>query len=319
MLRRAPLLPLLALALAIPPLGGCSPKPKLTTVAVPEAGVTMRYDLTPGQEYKGRVRMRNAVQTPVGEVLTVLQFDVVMVVTDNDKDGGKLVRATVNAIDLNLRLPDGIPAAAAGGITPEAAAALNGTELRFRLDDHGEVSDEPEVPENAPMELKAILGMLTSSLTSAFVRVPDQAVKDGGSWDAASKKPKDGVKSSSSTGTLAGLGRNEAGDELAELGYVSEMEATRQGQDVKVKQKVKASFSTTGGYPVQIKRDINNEVVGQGTLLTEIEASWTKGTKHAVEGGANPGEDVQTITDPCDPDYVGADECKTDPAADAPK
>ena len=310
-----------ALALALPLAGGCGKtKSKLTEVAVPEAGVSMRYDLAPGQEYTGHLKMKNTMATPVGDVITSIEFDTVLVASANEDASGKLVRATVKDIKLEMRLPEGIPAAMAGGITPEAAAALNGMELRFNLSELGEVSNEPEPPEAAPMETKAIIGMITGALTSGFVRVPPQPVKDGESWDAKSKETKATVKSATHTGTLKGLGRNEAGEEIAQLEFVANIEAEREGQAIKVKQDVKASFSTTGGYAASVERTINNEIVGQGTLLSEIEAAWKKGGKQPVEAAAPTGE-VQTITDPCDPDYVGAEECPTaaPPAETAPE
>jgi hypothetical protein len=324
MLRRSASSLLVALALVLPLSAGCGKtKQKLTEVEVPEAGVSMRYDLTPGQQYAGHITMRNTIPTPVGDVLTMIEFDVAMVVSANEEAGSKLVRATVDGIELELRLPEGVPAAAAGGMTPEAAAALNGIELRFNLSERGEVSNEPEPPESAPMETKAIIGMVSNALTAAFVRVPEQPVKDGESWDAKSESSKATIKSATHTGTLQGLGRNAAGEDIAQLVFVAEIEAEQQGQAVKVKQDVKASFSTTGGYGVTVARKINNEIVGKGTVLVEIEAAWTKGGKQAVEAASPPAPaaDVQTITDPCDPDYVGAEECPADaaPAEAAPK
>jgi hypothetical protein len=314
---------LVALALALPlPVGCGKTKSKLTEVEVPEAGVSMRYDLAPGQEYAGHVKMRNSAATPVGDVVTIVEFDVALVVSANTDAKGTLVRATVKDIELEMRLPEGIPAEMAGGITPEAAAALNGMELRFTLSERGEVSNEPEPPEAAPMEVKAIISMISGALTAGFVRVPEQPVKDGESWDAKSEETKVQVKSATHTGTLEGLGRNAAGEEIAQLVFAAQIEAEREGQVFKVKQDVTASFSTTGGYATTVVRKINNEVVGQGTLVSEIEAEWTKGGKQPVEAaGPTPAGEVQTIIDPCDPDYVGAEECPTDapPAETAPQ
>jgi hypothetical protein len=315
MLRRslAPSL-VVALALALPLPTGCTKKPQLTEVAVPEAGVSMRYDLAPGQEYTGHLKMRNSAQTPVGDVITLIEFDAALVVSANEDASGKLVRATVSAIELEMRLPEGIPAEAVGGMTPAAAAGLNGTELHFHLSEHGEVSNESEAPTSAPIEVQAIFGMISGALTSGFVRVPEQPVKDGESWDAKTKQSKVQVKSATHTGTLEGLARNAAGEDIALLAFTAEIEAEREGRTLKMKQDVEASFSTTGGYVVTVKRKVNNEVVGQGTLLSEIEAEWKKGGKQAPTG------EVQTITDPCDPDYVGAEECPAEaaPAAAAP-
>jgi hypothetical protein len=308
---------LVALALALPFSAGCGKtKSKLTEVAVPEAGVSMRYDLGPGQEYAGHVKMRNTLPTPVGDVLTLIEFDVALVVSGSEDASGKLVRTTLENVQLELRLPEGVPAAAAGGMTPEAAAALDGTELRFNLSEHGDVSNEPKPPESAPLETQVILGMVTDALMSSFVRVPEQPVKDGESWDAKSKETKDSVKSATVTGTLEGLGRNAAGDDIAQLAFVADIEAEQNGLALEIKQDVKASFSATGGFPVTVERKINTEIVGQGTVLMEIEAEWKKGGKQAVEAAPPaPAGEVQTITDPCDPDYVGAEECPAPEAA----
>lgn len=306
---------LIALALALPSAGCGKTKSKLTEVAVPEAGVSMRYDLAPGQEYAGHVKQRTTLPTPVGDVLTTIEFDVALVVTGTEDASGKLVSAVVKGIKLDVRLPEGVPAEAVGGLTPQAAAALDGTELRFNLSEHGDVSNEPEPPEAAPPETQAVIGMITSGLMSSFVRVPEQPVKDGESWDAKSKESKATVKSATVTGTLEGLGRNATGEDIAQLVYVANIEAEQQGQPVKVKQDVKASFSTTGGYPVTVERKIDNEIVGKATVLIEIEAEWKKGGKQAVESGSPPPGEVQAITDPCDPDYVGAEECPTTPEA----
>jgi hypothetical protein len=302
----------------MPLAAGCGKKQKLTEVKVPDAGVSMRYDLAPGQEYKGHVGVRNSVQTPVGDVVTRIDFDVVLVVSDKDDNGTKLVRAVVNAIELEMRLPEGIPAGAVGGMTPEAAKALNGTELRFNLSDRGEVSNEPEPPEGAPMEIKAIIGMITNGLSASFVRVPAQPVKDGEQWDDKPTTNREGVTSAKYTGKLGGLGRNAAGEDIAQLEFSAAIEADREGHKISSKHDGKASFSTTGGYASSVKRKVNNEIVGQGSLLSEVEATWTKGAKQAIETTAPPSGDVQVITDPCDPDYVGGEECPAEGAAPAP-
>jgi hypothetical protein len=316
MLRRtSPLL--LAIALALPLGSGCSKKPQLTAVAVPEAGVSLRYDVSPGQTYDGHVKMRNSAQTTMGDVVTTIEFDVNLLVSANEVDGAMLVRATIKGIDLNMRLPDGVPAAMAGGMTPETAASLNGMELRFNLNDRGEVDGVPDPPESAAPEIQGMIGLITSALTAGLsVRVPE----DGASWDAKSDESKEGVISSSNTGSLQGMGRNEAGEDIAKLVYSAQVEAERSQGDQKfqVNQKIEteASFSATGGYPVSLKRKINMEVVGQTTILSEVEAEWTKGAKQKVEAAAPaPAEEVQEITDPCDPDYVGAGECADDAAA----
>ena len=95
----------LAAALAAPlvALGGCG-KEKLTEVQVPDSGIAMTYDLTAGQSYGGHIKMRNSVQTPMGDMIQSIEFDVDLVV-QGDVGGTSLVSATVSEIDLSVRLP----------------------------------------------------------------------------------------------------------------------------------------------------------------------------------------------------------------------
>jgi len=314
-----------AVALALPLGHGCNKQQQLTEVEVPEAGVSLRYDLTPGQEYVGHVKMRNSAQTPMGDVVTTLACDVKVVVSGKPAGDGMLVRATVDAIDFSMRLPDGIPAAAVGGMNAEMAKSLDGMELRFNLDARGNVDDLPEPPESAGAGIQGMIGMITQAVSAGLgVRMPEQPVKGGESWDALSKDPDESVVSATHTGTLEGLGRNAAGEDVAQLVYVADIESTTEqgGQTFTVKQKAdtKAAFSASGGYPVTVTRKLNNEVVGQATILIEIDAEWSKGGKQAVEM-APPASDttteVQAVSDPCDPDYAGMEECADDALPEA--
>ncbi len=314
MLRRPSTL-LVAIALCLPLGTGCNKKPQLTEVEVPEAGVSLRYDLTPGQEYGGHVKMRNSAQTPMGDVVSTLEFDVAMTVSANKDGEHTLVRATVQGIEFSMRLPDGIPPAMVGGMNAEMAKGLNGIEVSFKLNERGEVDDLPEPPEGGDPGVRNLIGMITQALSAGLsVRTPEQPVKDGESWDAKSKDPDEAIKSATSTGTLQGLGRNEAGEDIAQLVYSADIESEREqgGAKFTIKMKVETevAFSATGGYPVTVTRKINNELVGQASSLMEIEAEWSKGEKQAVE--AAPATEVQAVTDPCDPDYAGMGECADD-------
>ena len=60
---------LLVSGLALP---GCG-KEKIAKVAVPDAGVQLRYDLTGGQAYGGHLKMRNTVQTPLGDLIQAIE------------------------------------------------------------------------------------------------------------------------------------------------------------------------------------------------------------------------------------------------------
>ena len=110
---------------------------------------------------------------------------------------------------------------------------------------------------------------------------------------------------------------------------MADIESKRQAgpQEVTIKQNVetKSMFSASGGYPISLERKIKNEIVGQTTILIEIESEWTKGGKQDVAPAPAASEsesEVQAIDDPCDPDYVGMGECVeegAEPAAEAPE
>ncbi len=317
----------LALALVLPVGTGCTKKQQLTEVEVPEAGVSLRYDLSPGQEYDGHVKMRTTTQTPMGDIAISLEFDTMLVVSAKEEDGGKLVRATIKGIEMNVRTPDGIPAAAVG-LDPAAADPLNGMELRFNLSPRGKVSNTPEPPEGASQGVQAIIGMITNALTAGLaLSLPEDSLEGGQSWDATRGDQDEDVVSAKSTGVLEGLARNEAGEDVARLVYEAAIESSRtQGEHtVEVKQDVdtKAMFSASGGYPISLDRTIKNEIVGQVTILMEIESEWTKGSKQEVAPApattTTPETQVQAIDDPCDPDYVGMGECVEEGAEAVPE
>lgn len=311
---------LVAVALTLPLGLGCNKQQQLTEVEVPEAGLTLRYDLTPGQVYEGHVRMRTAAQTPVGEIITIMELDVSVTVSGQGDDQGRPVDATVSGIEVELRVPDGIPPGMTG-VDPEAAEALDGMQLRFDIDARGDVSNEPEPPEGMDPQTAGMVDLVTSAVTAGFsVRLPEETIEDGASWDSGPKELDDGVKSAKSTGTFGGLGRNAAGDDIAKLSFESttESERSRGGMTLAINSKAstEATFSASGGHPVSVERSINNEIVGQATVLVEIDATWTKAGKTEVPAAATPTSaepsDAQEITDPCDPDYAGMGECLDD-------
>lgn len=315
-----------ALAVSVAALGGCG-KEKLTEVQVPDSGVAMTYDLTAGQSYGGHIKMRNSVQTPMGDMVQSIEFDVDLVV-QGDVGGTSLVSATVSEIDLTVRLPDGMPQAMAGGFNAENAKALNGMNVRFKLGPDGELDDMPEPPENAAPEVRGIIAMVSGALSGGFVRLPPKALKEGETWDLSRERQDDdgSTRSTTGTGTFNGLARNDAGEEVAKLAYESEAQSEAETQAGRMqstsKAQIEALFSTSGGYPSKVERTVNAEIKGLGGMLSEIDAEWKKLDKRAVDPIApEPDQQVeeQQITDPCDPDYVGGEECVDDaaPADDA--
>ena len=57
-----------------------------------------------------------------------------------------------------------------------------------------------------------------------------------------------------------------------------------------------------------MKRSLKSSLGAAGDLIGEAEVTWKKGEKVAVKSA--PPVEEQSITDPCNPDYVGPEECK---------
>jgi hypothetical protein len=296
----------LALGLALP---GCGKdKTKITKVAVPDSGVQLRYDLTGGQSYGGHVRMRNNVQTPMGDLIQAIEFDVDLVV-GSEAGEASTVLARCSKIEFDLRLPQGLPDAMAMQIPPEAVKAAEGMEVQFKLDTRGQLTEMPEPPGDAEPAMQAVIGMVAGALQSAFVELPEEHLKEGATWNAASGED----TGRTGTGKFEGMGVDKAsGENVARLSYAYERAGAPQGEGegprVQGTQKVEALFSTNG-YAMKIERTINAEISGLGGMVSEVEVAWKKLDKRAVAPAAQPGGEEQAVTDPCDPDYVGAEEC----------
>ncbi len=305
----------LSLAVAVPLVGGCGKK-KLTEIEVPDAGVDLRYDLTAGQAYGGHLKMRNAVQTPIGDLIQSIEFDVELVVNGPIGESN-LVAATVSDIKFDVRLPEGMPADAAKQMpSAEEAAAVGGTQLRFHLDEQGKVTEMPEPPKEIADKVGQVVGMVAGALQAGFVTLPGKPLKNGETWDPVS----DDDTGRKGTGTFNGMARDGAsGADVARLTYAfernPEAEGGGSGPRMEGNQDIEVLFATDG-YPVQIKRKISGDIKGIGGFNSEVTAEWKKLDKRAVTAPTN--EVVQEITDPCDPDYVGPEECGPAEPAEAP-
>ncbi|MEM6293117.1 MAG: hypothetical protein AAGA54_17710 [Myxococcota bacterium] len=299
-------------ALLMSPVGLSCKKQQLAAAVVPDEGITMRYDLTPGQSYQGHLKSRTAITTPMGDIVIRFEFDVDLLVTGNSSADGPLVIATFNAIETNVVTPSAIPAAMAG-VNPEVAKALNGMEIRFNMNDEGAIENVPELPEGQPPEVVATVGQLTTALQASIIRLPEKPLKKGETWTR--ERDEDGMKSKSN-GTFKDFGTVD-GQTVAKLltETTGDMKREMQGREVTGTLNVlgEHSFVTSAGYPAEVSNKVrqSNNIA---TINVEIDATWAKGEVRAVETTA-PAE-VQAVTDPCDADYVGPDPCPADAASE---
>ncbi len=308
---RARLVTLVAALVLGGALPACGNKKKLTEVETPDSGVALRYDLTPGQVYEGHVKVRNQINTAAGEIVTKVEFDVDLLVTGSRDATGPLLTATVNNIQVDAIVPDGIPKEMTG-MSQEVAEQLNGVEISFNFDEQGKVSNVPDPPQDLPMPVKATLAQVTSGILFGLVRLPETTLKKGQTWTPKSSRDDDNMKVTGS-GTFEGMVRDEkSGASLAKLSIESTSEGESEAEGTKLNiassQKVAVLFATDAGFPAEVKRNLKSSLGAAGDLIGEAEVTWKKGAKRDVKG-VEPGE-VQDITDPCDPDYVGPAECK---------
>ncbi|MGH1346529.1 MAG: hypothetical protein ACRBN8_33495 [Nannocystales bacterium] len=284
----------------------CDKKPD-TAVVVPDEGVTMRYDLTPGQTYAGHINQKTIIETQMGNVEMRLEYDVALLVTGATSPDGPLLAATFNNIKANAIMPGGIPPAAAG-FDPKVAGTLNGVELRFNMTDGGELENMPELPEGQPPAIVAIMSQLTGGLQSAFTRLPDEPLKEGEEWSR--ERDEDGTTSTMS-GKLKKLRANSDGDMVATLDTESSGKMKREVEGKMVEGSISGlstiSFVSSAGFASSLDRKLRRST-NMADIRLEFEVTWEKGEKTAVEVQG----EVQAVTDPCDADYVGGEECPAD-------
>ena len=282
----------------------------LTEVEVPEAGVSLRYDLTPGQVYNGHVKWKNIIEAGGQQLITNLDFDVELLVTGIQDDHGPLLRAKTKNIKVNVSVPDGVPPEATG-LSPDVAKQLNGVEIAFNADAQGKISNAPEPPEDLDKLAKATVRQLTAGVLAGLVRVPETQLKKGETWTP--NYTRDGI-TTTGTGTFESMVQDETGASLAKLwlDVKSEGETEAVGTKMKVSraQTIAVLFPTAPGFPTSIKRKGTFQLP-MGDVSTNIEVTWARGEKRKVE--ANSAAEVQAITNPCDGDYVGPEECKEAP------
>ncbi len=298
----------LALAAALLGCFGTScEKNSASAAVVPDEGVTMRYDLTPGQTYAGHISQSTVIETGMGNIDMRLEYDIALMVTGTTSPDGPLLAATFDNIKANAIMPGGIPAAAAG-FDPKVASTLNGVELRFNMNEGGELENMPELPEGQPPAIVAILGQMTGGLQAAFARLPDEPLKEGEKWSR--DRDEDGTTSTMS-GKLKKLRANGDGDMIATLETESDGKMKREVEGKTIEGTVSGlstiEFVSSAGYASSLDRKLR-QTSNMADVRLEFEVTWEKGEKKAVEIQA----EVQAVTDPCDADYVGGEDCPAD-------
>ncbi|MCA9695041.1 MAG: hypothetical protein KC636_36010 [Myxococcales bacterium] len=321
-MRWLPRLVVAAALLASPALvtTGCAAKgPARSKIEAPAAGVALGYDFTPGQTYSGSVQRTETLQI-VGFNVSLtrsIKFGVNLTVLGPDPahQGAHLLHAKLSAVDIVWALPPGTPVGVSE-VTAAARKLLNGADIDITVDDRGNVLSIPEPPDGVSAELKLIIQQALDALEVSFYTIPDHAVKVGEQWSDDKSRGRKGKLGRFTEGkvttTVEGLYRlSEGNTEVVQLELKSEetevTTAKSGSHEVKRRGTATTLFAAKDGYLRHRMSDEQTFDTGNSTTFTQLTVAWTKGEKKAV--AAPTKTSVQRIDDPCDPNYVGPNDC----------
>lgn len=321
MVRR--LLVAVALLSLAPACGGA--KTSLTKIEAPAEGVALAYDLAPGLVYKGRVSSGEKVQGTSGSTVSrSFSFDVTLTIRGADPNrGGILVTARYSNVDIKWGLPTSVPFSI-GDLVDDAKSKLKGLEVDFNVDETGKVIHMPEPPEDLGPELRYILQEALDTLETAFFPVPARPLKPGDTWKDEKTRGREGKLGrylrTETTTKVDGFYRAPEGDDVAKL-LIDEKEdevtTTKSGSHrVNREKTTEILFAHTKKYLFNLSREQTSFDPGVATIYTNLDVHWQKSGAPGTST-APALQQTQTIDDPCHPDYVGGDECTTNPPAPA--
>jgi hypothetical protein len=321
---RAPRLLLALLLCAAPSLHGCKTAAGLTKIEAPAEGVTLRYDLTPGQVYQGSVRRSATIRSATSATSTSQSFSFDLTLTVRGPDparGGVAVTARFSGVSVKWSLPPSFPISVAE-FNRNASNQLQGLEVDFNVDDTGRILHMPELPDDISSELRVVLQQALDALETAFITVPARPLKVGDTWKDDKKRGRKGKLGRYSEGTVTTRvdGFYHTGEPPLTVAKLvvdtdeKEIITTSSGShEVKKQSTTEVLFATEKQY---LHNYVNEEQIfdtGKSNTFAKTEVSWTKPVSQ-TGGSATP--KVQDISDPCHPDYVGAEECPDEAAPD---
>lgn len=303
------------LALTGPALAGCSASTELRRVRTPREGVTVAYVLEPGQGFDGTLRLGNtrAIEGLADPLNQTATCDVTMAVVGVGPKGVE-IRATFTSVDLDWDLP---PAAtySSAELLEMAQTQLRGMQVSFVVRPDGRVQALPAPPPEAPPELYEVIETMLLGLESFFVPLPAEAIRAGKVWE---------VQLEHTTAEGLSLELDQQLELQATYEHRSEdlvvrrltIEQARREQragadgPITVESEVKEQLMfATSGFPVELDRETRELDPVGGVVFRKVRATWTRARGLVPELVAQPTGDVQVISDPCNPDYVGPRSC----------
>ncbi len=314
----------LALTLALPvlaPVAGCD-KDSLSETSFPSEGLELRYDLKPGASYEGRVDRRETLTMRGDSMTRTVGFSVNLQVTGVEQDGTALVAATIQNIELNWSIP-GLPISM-NEFNAKAKKMLEGVTIRFGVEPDGSVVDVPVTPPEFGEAEAGVLESVIEGLTSAFFVVPDKRLTAGEAWEESDTRGREGKLGKytveTTRGTVVGMFERTVEDAKQEVAKLeidadkSETTTTKDGSsEIRTRSQTRVLFDPSG-YLAKLDSK-QTRIQGATSSVIEFDATWKRrregasATTQPDGGGSGGAAAVQTITDPCDDNYVGPDDC----------
>lgn len=295
----------------------CGPS-GLAKIAVPAAGVTMRYDLTPGAMFSGRLRVGNTRTIDgAGNVSQSLDCEVQLEVVDaGDDTKGALLRATFSNISLEWGLPPSAPMSPEE-FTKSAITRLQGMNVAFRVKSTGEIVEMPAPPQELPDIEKQFIDAVLRALEQAFFELPARAVKDDETWSEDEKRGREGKLGRYVVGKtqtrVDGMFRDDKRKEdlvrLVVTRKRTETITTKDGSRKNESEGRMTAMFSTKGYLAEIEGESRDFDPVEGMTFSKVKVGWTRVDAGALAGGG----ETQDIGDPCDPNYVGTQTCASAP------
>lgn len=283
---------------------GCDPD-REHSVRAPKSGVKLRYALEVGTSLDGHLRIGTTRQVEgLSDPLTQsVECDARLFVVSALEDGSRVVRATFRDVDLDWSVPP------EQGLSSEAFAKLAVTslkeiELRFTVSANGKVVQRPAVPERRPPELDGLLGTLGRAAALAFFELPAGPVRTGEGWASEPTTPGT-YRSQANLVRLArrGKGGKDHADITVAFTASQDVETARGPRRRQVEGETSLHLSSDG-VPMELETELREFDPIYGTAVQLIRGTWKR-----TDAGEQGTTDVQTIDDPCDPDYVGTATC----------
>ena len=288
--------------------GACS-STDFRRVRTPREGIPLAYNLAVGASYDGHIRVGSTRSIDgLAELLNQnVECDARLLVMGVDQvSGGRVMRATFRSADIDWTVP---PSA---GLSRDdfvklAAEQLRSLDLRFTVSPTGKILEAAVPPERMPPAMVDLFNTLALSVGLGFVEMPAGRVVKGQTWADNGRVGAAGGDSTVDAEFVGLVGQRGASEAFAKFEYsfvthrpIETETGPRQAQS----EGTAKALLSQDGYVSRVKADTHEFDPKRGLAVREIRAIWKK-----VAVGATEATDIQLITDPCDPDYVGEELC----------